>query len=91
MSGGAPEGNTNSKKGRLVRDAIRMALAMREREGRESLRRIVERMIDDAEQGDKAAREELFNRLEGKPEQRKEHTGEDGGDIKHSLTVKFAE
>jgi hypothetical protein len=53
----------------MVRGAIRRALAENEARGRESLLNVVRKMIEDAENGDRDARRELFDRLDGKPNQ----------------------
>jgi hypothetical protein len=63
---GAPKGNQNAHNGSLVRGAIRRALAENEAKGRDSLNNIVRKMIDDAETGDREARREFFDRLDGK-------------------------
>lgn len=67
-SGGQP-GNQNAHRGSLVKGAIRRALAEREAQGRDSLLNVVRKMIDDAEEGDKEARREFFDRLDGKAAQ----------------------
>lgn len=66
--GGQP-GNDNAHRGSLVRAAIRRALAENEAKGRDVLLNIVNSMIEKAQEGDKDARKELFDRLDGKPEQ----------------------
>jgi hypothetical protein len=53
----------------MVRGAIRRALAENTSAGRDSMNLIVQKMIADAEQGEKDARRELFDRLDGKPNQ----------------------
>lgn len=68
-SRGAPEGNRNSHNGSIVKGAIRRALHEGEAKGRDSLLNVVRKMIEDAEQGDRDARRELFDRLDGKPAQ----------------------
>jgi hypothetical protein len=85
--GGAPEGNQNAKAGSLVRGAIRRALAENEAKGRQSLLAIAHKLIDQAEAGELPFAKELFDRIDGKANQ--PVTGEDGGDIKHSVTVRF--
>lgn len=66
---GAPEGNDNSYRGSIIRGAIRRELNERSKQGRDSLRITVGKMIDDAEEGDKEARREFFDRLDGKAAQ----------------------
>ena len=78
--GGQP-GNQNARVGSLVRGAIRRVLSENEAQGRESLTAIVRKMIDDAENGDKEARRELFDRLDGKAAQAVELTGGEGGPV----------
>jgi hypothetical protein len=45
------------------------------------LRTIAEKLLVLAEKGDVSALRELGDRLDGKPKQQLEHTGEDGGAI----------
>jgi hypothetical protein len=85
--GGAPLGNKNAHTGSVIRGVIRRALAENEAEGRESLLLIAKKLIEDAEGGNLPAARELFDRIDGKPNQ--PVTGEDGGPISHSVVVSF--
>jgi len=51
----------------------------------EKLRRIAERLIDKAADGDIAAMKELGDRLDGKAAQAIALTGEDGGSVKFEV------
>jgi hypothetical protein len=89
--GGQP-GNQNARKGSMIRGAIRRALAEDEAKGRETLQEIVRKMIEDAANGDRDARRELFDRVDGKPQQQLTVDGDgEGGAIKHALEVRFVE
>lgn len=80
--GGQP-GNQNAHTGSLVRGAIRRALNERAKQGRDSLNIVVAKMLDDAEDGDREARRELFDRLDGKPKQTNVVQGdEEGGPVR---------
>ena len=77
---GAPIGNQYAAKAKRWTDAIDRALAKRSRrEGIEALDELAEKLITLAEQGDLGALKELGDRFEGKPAQRVEMTGPDGG------------
>lgn len=74
---GAPEGNTNSKKNnRLWADTIRRACVQSDGE---RLRRIAEKLLDQAEEGNIQAMKEIGDRLDGKAEQAL--TNAEGGDL----------
>jgi len=91
-TGGAPLGNLNSRKGSIIRGAIRRALAEDEAKGRETLQEIVRKMLDDAAMGDRDARRELFDRVDGKPQQQVTVDGDgEGGAIRHTMDVRFVE
>lgn len=62
--GGAPTGNQNGKKGKLFYDALRLALVQ---EDRKSLRKITDKLIKAAEEGDAWAVKEIMDRMDGKP------------------------
>lgn len=63
----APEGNTNSSKSnRLWAETIRRAVIQSDAE---RLRRIAEKLLDKAEEGDLVAIKEMGDRLDGKPAQ----------------------
>lgn len=64
---GAPVGNNNAAKSKPWSDAIRHAMAERERTGKPgALRDLAAVMIDKALEGDMAALKELGDRVEGK-------------------------
>jgi len=62
--GGAPTGNQNGKKGKLFYDALRIALVQ---EDRKSLRKITDKLVKAAEEGDAWAVKEIMDRMDGKP------------------------
>ena len=63
----APEGNTNSSRNnRLWADTIRRALIQSDGT---RIRRIAEKLLDKAEEGDLVAIKEMGDRLDGKPAQ----------------------
>ena len=78
MKRGAPISNQNARKGKLWTDAIRRALAVYEddqvKRG-QALSKIALRLVKDALNGDKAAWQEIGNRLDGKPTEHLEHSG----------------
>lgn len=81
--GGAPKGNRNAAKGKAWANALQRALAQYESDGvvrGEALRAIADKCIEQALEGDKDARKEIGDRLDGRPAQT--ITGEDGGPIR---------
>lgn len=87
---GAPVGNQNAANGKKWKAAIDRALETRSRaEGREILDALADELINQALAGEQWAFQQLGDRLDGKPKQQIETTGEDGGPIKTSLTVEF--
>ena len=62
--GGAQPGNQNAKKGKLFYDALRIALVQ---EDRKSLRKITDKLVKAAEEGDAWAVKEIMDRMDGKP------------------------
>lgn len=81
MKSGAQLGNKNAAKGKDWTDAIRLALktysADKIKRGH-ALRKIAEKLVEKAVDGDKDAWQEIGNRLDGKPVQAIEGTGEGG-------------
>lgn len=73
---GAPVGNNNAGKGKLIKSVIKRRL-----EERAILQAIVDKLIDQAVDGDKTAAGMIFDRVDGKPEQSIEASGPDGGPI----------
>lgn len=61
---GAPKGNTNAVKGRLLSKTLQKRL-----EERADLERLAEVLIEKALGGDMAAIREVFDRIDGKPKQ----------------------
>ena len=74
--GGAPVGNQNGKKGKLFYDALRIALIQ---EDKKKLRKITDKLVESAENGEPWAVKEIMDRMDGKPVQSTEITGADGG------------
>lgn len=84
---GAPTGNKNAAKGREWSDALRLALKTYKTSSvkrGQALRKIADKVVEKALEGDKDAWQEIGNRLDGKPVQAIEGTGEGG-----ALIVKF--
>ena len=76
---GAPVGNTNSSaENRLWANTIRRAVVQGDAE---RLRLIAEKLLSMAEAGDIQAMKELGDRLDGKPKQQIEASGEGGGPL----------
>lgn len=73
---GAPIGNDNSRKGKVIRSVIAKRL-----EERAALTVMVDALIDQAQDGDKMAMSMIFDRIDGKPSQSTEITGAEGGAI----------
>ena len=89
---GAPEGNNNASKGKEWRDAIRYALAKKGREVEGSdpaytrgLRKVAEKFVEAAANGDPWAMRELGDRVDGKAVQGVEIGGPDGESIPVAL------
>lgn len=76
---GAPVGNTNSSaENRLWANTIRRAVVQGDAE---RLRLIAEKLLSMAEAGDIQAMKEIGDRLDGKPKQQIEASGEGGGPL----------
>ena len=81
-SKGAPVGNTRSAAASAIWDSIHYVLANYEKgdiKRGQALKAIAMKAVDDALDGDKAAREWICERYEGKVAQKTELTGADGG------------
>ena len=74
---GAPIGNKNATKNRPWAEAINRALLAEDGKG---LRKLAERLIDKASEGDVTALKEIGDRMDGKALQA--ITGADGGAVK---------
>ena len=80
-----------NKADKLWTDALRRALH-RESQGKGSpkwLDVIADRVVQQAAEGDAQAYREIGDRIEGKPTQRTEHSGPDGGEIPVGVKVKW--
>lgn len=80
-----------NKADKIWTDAVRRALH-RESEGKGSpkwLDVLANRLVESAADGDVSALREVGDRIEGKPTQRMEHGGPDGGDIPIGLKVQW--
>lgn len=84
---GAPLGNNNSSKNnRLWAETIRRAVVQGDGE---ALRRIADKLLAMAEDGDIQAMREIGDRLDGKPKQQTELSGPEGGAIPMQTVVNF--
>jgi hypothetical protein len=77
--GGAPVGNQNGRKGKLFYDALRVALVQ---EDKKKLRKITEKLVQAAEEGEPWAVKEIMDRMDGKPVNTTELTGAEGETFK---------
>ena len=73
MPVGAPIGNTNATKNRPWAEAINRALLA---EDGKKLRALADRIIDKALEGDVSALREVGDRVDGKPAQELQHSGD---------------
>ena len=84
---GAPKGNKNaSKQNRLWGDAIKRAIAQH---NGERLRKIAEKLLDEAEAGNIQAIKELGDRLDGRSAQQVVLSGDPDTPILQSITRIF--
>ncbi len=74
---GAPVGNKNAVKSKPWAEAIDRAI----KRDRDALDRLARKLIAMAAEGDMTAMKELGDRLDGKPKQQVEMSGEDGGPL----------
>jgi hypothetical protein len=72
---GAPLGSQNAKKGKLFYDQLRKVLVQ---EDALRLRKIAEKLVEAAEEGEAWAVKEIMDRMDGKPVQSTEISGVDG-------------
>ncbi len=77
--GGAPVGNQNGKKGKLFYDALRVALVQ---EDKKKLRKITDKLVESAENGEPWAVKEIMDRMDGKPVNTTELSNTEGGIFK---------
>jgi len=87
LPAGAPIGNKNGAKQRLVEQALIRAIKQRDLEAGdgETLRKIAEAMLDRALKGDPLGFDRIADRLDGKPAQQLQHTGADDGPVLHKI------
>lgn len=85
---GAPVGNNNAAKAKVVADAIRKALAA---EDWRRLRAGAEKVADAYASGEPWAVQFVADRMDGKAVQQTEISGPEGGAIEQSLTVQFVD
>ena len=78
----APAGNQNAAKGKAWADAVKRAIrAKYGKEWDEALADLARKLVDAADGGDFQALKEIGDRIDGKPKQQIEATGEGGGPI----------
>jgi hypothetical protein len=78
----APLGNQNGAKGRQWSEAVKRAIrAKYGKEWDESLQELAKQLVEAADKGDLAALKEVGDRIDGKPKQQIEASGEGGGPI----------
>jgi hypothetical protein len=77
--GGAPKGNDNAKKGKLFYNELRKALVQQDQI---NLRRIADKLVEKAIDGEPWAVKEIMDRVDGKAIQATEISGTDGEDLK---------
>jgi len=82
---GAPLGSQNAKKGKLFYDQLRKVLVQ---EDALRLRKIAEKLVEAAEEGEAWAVKEIMDRVDGKAIQATEITGADGEPLT-SIQVTF--
>lgn len=84
--GGAPEGNQNAKKGKLFYNQLRKVLVQ---EDQLKLRKIAEKLVKAAEEGEAWAVKEIMDRVDGKAVQANTLEDAEGNNITTSLEVIF--
>jgi hypothetical protein len=72
---GAPEGNQNAKKGKLFYEQLRKVLVQNDAL---RLRKIAEKLVESAEEGEPWAVKEIMDRVDGKAIQSTEVSNADG-------------
>jgi hypothetical protein len=85
---GAPEGNKNGQKARVVYGALMRAIAQ---DDYQRLRDGIEKVLEMAAAGERWALEFIRDTADGKPRQAIEHSGPDGSpvEVKGRLEVNF--
>lgn len=84
--GGQP-GNNNAGKNRIFSDQLKRHLI----HNPHKLEKIVEKLVDDAMEGNIAAAREVMDRVEGKAIATQEVTGPDGTQLKTAVQLFFVE
>jgi hypothetical protein len=82
--GGAPKGNDNAKKGKLFYSELRKALVQQDQI---NLRRIADKLVEKAIDGEPWAVKEIMDRVDGKAIQVTEMSGLDGGAIETITSI----
>jgi len=77
--GGGQPGNQNARKGKLFYDALRVALVQ---EDKKKLRKITDKLVESAENGEPWAVKEIMDRMDGKPVNTTELSNTEGGIFK---------
>lgn len=87
---GAPVGNKNASKSRLIEQALLREIKQRDlKDGDgETLRKIAAAQIDRALAGDPLGYDRVADRLDGKPAQQLQHTGADDGPVLVKIDAK---
>ena len=75
---GAPIGNTNNSKGKLITDALRKAVT----QNPDKLRKACLKVLDDAVDGNLASFSVIADRLDGKPTQPLDHGGQEDNPLR---------
>lgn len=81
--GGGQIGNQNAKKGKLFYNELRKALVQQDQL---NLRRIADKLVEKAIDGEPWAVKEIMDRVDGKAIQATEISGTDGEDLKMVIT-----
>lgn len=78
----APVGNSNAAKGKAWADAVKRAIRTKYgKEWEQSLEELAAKLVEAADQGDLQALKEVGDRIDGKPKQQIEASGEGGGPL----------
>ena len=88
---GAPKGNSNYRKGRMWKDAIKQALAEKDSKSDQmaALRELAHKLIEAAQAGEGWALKEIGDRLDGRPAQAIIGGDEDDPAINVSHKIEF--
>jgi glycerol-3-phosphate cytidylyltransferase-like family protein len=85
---GAPEGNDNARKGKLFYDQLRKVLVQ---DDQLKLRKVSEKLVDAAIEGEPWAVKEIMDRMDGKAVAIQEIQGPDGTQLKAGFVLTFEE